>query len=59
VSPKDEKALLEKLDYMIDHFSEFDTEKIKTIAKQYSYDFVGKEVVSIYEKALSKKILSK
>lgn len=59
VSPKDEKALLEKLDYMIDHFSEFDTEKIKTIAKQYSYDFVGKEVVSIYEKALSKRILSK
>lgn len=44
-----EEELLEKMDYLLDHFQNYDSEMIKKNAEnKFSYDSVGKQIVDIY-----------
>jgi glycosyltransferase involved in cell wall biosynthesis len=53
VEPRDELALLEKMNFLLDHFQEFDSIKIKKIAKEkFSYKSVGKTLNDIYNQAI-------
>lgn len=54
VKPGDEKALCEKMSWMIDHRVEFDSELIRQRARRYSYGEVGDFLVSVYREAVSK-----
>lgn len=51
----DEEAFTNAMDFMLDNYQSFNTEKIKEIGKVFSYDEVGKKIVSIYSSALEKK----
>lgn len=55
VPTKDENALLEKMDYMIDHFNRYDVNKIREKAMaRYAYEKVGKQIVGEYKKVLKR-----
>ena len=46
----DENALLEKMNYLLDHFEDYDLNRIKTEAKEkYSYESLGKKLNEIYK----------
>lgn len=50
---KDEKALFTALDYMLDHYKEYNSVEIKQKAEQkYSYRSVGRKLFSIYSTVL-------
>lgn len=49
-----EELLKEKIIWMLDHYQEYDNSTIQKKGLRYSYDAVGKELVDIYSKALSK-----
>ena len=50
---KDEKALFTALDYMLDHYKEYNSVEIKQKAEQkYSYHSVGMKLFSIYSTIL-------
>ena len=46
---RDEKALAESICYMLDHHEDYDNEHIRSCGKQYSYDVVGKQLLSVYD----------
>lgn len=49
----DEQALFNAIDYMLDHYSEYNSEKIRNKAlERYSYKSVGKEMMNIYQEIL-------
>jgi glycosyltransferase involved in cell wall biosynthesis len=49
----DEIALLEKMDYLLDHYQNYDSEKIKNEAMyKFSYHSVGKLIVDIYSNSI-------
>jgi len=50
---KDEKALKEKMNLMLDSFQHYDSKKIREKAKKFSYAIVGKELETIYAQALN------
>ena len=53
IQAKDETALLEKLDYLLDHLDNYDPKEIRSIAtKKYSYESVAQQFLKIYEKVL-------
>lgn len=54
VPARDEQQLKEKIIWMLDHYQEYDNNTIRQQGLQYSYDAVGKELIDIYSKALSK-----
>ncbi len=50
----DEVALLEKMNYLLDHFSEYNSDKIKADAEaRFSYKNIGNELFTIYSKILN------
>ncbi len=50
---KDEEALLESINYMLDNYAKYDTESmIKDAKLKYSYANVGKNIYNIYLEAL-------
>lgn len=50
VEAGDENALIEKLNYMLDNFQNYNSEKIKDEAKlKFSYENVGSKIVEIYK----------
>ncbi len=54
ISAKDEKALCTKMEYMIDNYNEYDTVNIrKNAVEKCSYDKVGKQYFTIYQKVLN------
>ncbi len=53
VEPRDEKALKKEMAWMIDHAKDFDKETIRLHGRDYSYEAVGKHLISIYKQALS------
>jgi len=48
----DEKQLVDQIDWMLDHFLEFDATKIREAGHQYSYDAVGENLMAIYRATL-------
>ena len=49
----DETALFEAIDYMLDHYKEYDKEQLMEMARnKYSYQSVGNELISIYKNIL-------
>ncbi len=53
VEPRDEKALQTQMAWIIDHAQDFDKETIRQHGRDYSYEAVGKHLISIYKQALS------
>lgn len=55
IKAKDEEALLNSIDWMIDNYKKYNSEKIAEEAYQkYSYEHVGKELTDIYTQILRK-----
>jgi glycosyltransferase involved in cell wall biosynthesis len=55
VPAKDEAGLLKSLNYMLDNFQQYDSEKIKQEAREkYTYSKVGKELADIYSQILKR-----
>ena len=53
IPAKDEKKLIEKLGYMVDHYQNYNSKKIKQVAEEkFSYKNVGYIIYGIYTKAL-------
>jgi len=53
IEAKDEDALFEKLDYLLDHLKNFKAKEIaKTAAEKYSYKSVANQFYNIYQKIL-------
>lgn len=52
VNAGDEVALLDTLDWMIDHYTGYDADAIRERAKKYRYDNIGQDFCNIYKKAL-------
>lgn len=53
--PADDAALANAIDYMLDHYQEYDRDQIRNHGAQYRYDLVGKQLVKIYN-AVAKRI---
>jgi len=50
---QDEIALLDKINYMLDNFQSFDSNKIRTeIRNKFSYEKIGKQITNIYKNIL-------
>ncbi|NJD77605.1 MAG: glycosyltransferase family 4 protein [Candidatus Methanoperedens sp.] len=57
ISPKDPVALGKAIEYMLDHFQDYNAESISSYTKEkFSYDAVGKTMEDIYSGILSGKI---
>lgn len=55
IPARDEKMLLESLNFMLDHFQDYDAEKLsKEAVEKFSMKNVGKTIVEQYEKILGK-----
>jgi len=53
VPPKDTEALVDAIDYMLDHYQEYSSEKILGYAKEnFSYEVVGKKLDDIYRRIM-------
>ena len=50
----DEKALVEALNFMIDHYQDFDVESIREVGQQYTCECIGKQLFNVYENAMDK-----
>lgn len=56
--PKDEAQLIEKLSFMLDHYSDFHTDLIRNEAIQrYSPDIIGNQFFSLYQNILNNEII--
>lgn len=44
----DDDALLHAMDYMLDHYEEYDRDKIRQYGKKYSFETVGGQLMKIY-----------
>ena len=49
VPPRNDRALTEAMEHMLDHHSEYDRAAIRQAGKKYSYEAVGKQLKEIYE----------
>ena len=54
VPPRNDRALTEAMEHMLDHHSEYDRAAIRQAGKKYSYEAVGKQLVSIYEQCITR-----
>lgn len=55
ISPKDEKALIEALDYMLSHLHDYSKEQLHAYAdEKFSYQSVGKRFTEIYNSIIQK-----
>ena len=54
ITPKDEAALSQAMEYMLDHFHEYNSENMRNyVEENYSYDEVGMRFHELYKEALS------
>jgi len=57
IEAKNEKAFVESLNYMLDHYMDYDQDKLKISAKaKYSYQSVGKQLANIYHLILREQV---
>lgn len=55
ISPRDEEALAESISYMLDHYVDYKTDEIQSVAKsKFSMEAVGKEIYDQYLIALKR-----
>ena len=54
VPPRNDQALTEAMEHMLDHHSEYDQAAIRQAGKKYSYEAVGKQLVSVYEQCITR-----
>jgi len=55
VNISDSKNLAEKLDKMLDNYSQFDAQEMReSVCAKFSYEAVGKKILKLYDQALSK-----
>jgi len=53
VPPKDIEALTNAINYMLDHYRDYSSEKISQYAKKnFSYKVIGKKIDDIYRKII-------
>lgn len=52
VPPNDDAALTEAIDYMLDHYQDYDADKIRPYGEKYSAERVGNKLMKIYEEVL-------
>lgn len=53
VPPRDIEALTNAIEYMLDHYQDYSSEKISKYAKEnFSYEVVGKKIDEIYRRAI-------
>jgi len=53
VPPKDQESLINAINYMLDHYQEYSSEKISRYAKEnFNYEVVGKKIDEIYRRAI-------
>ena len=52
VPTRDEKALAEAMDEMLDNLDKYDSEKIRLQGEQYNFETVGKHFKAVYESVL-------
>ena len=57
VSAGDEKGLEQALSKMLDHHSDYDRKVIRRYGKQYSFETVGKQLVTIYQSIINAPVL--
>jgi glycosyltransferase involved in cell wall biosynthesis len=56
ISVKNKEKLLEKMNYLLDHFQDYDSEAIKKDAKnKFSYSHIGAQLTNIYTNSISKR----
>ncbi len=55
INPGDETALEQAINFMLDNFSKYDMEQIRSLGHQFSFEAVGKHLLSVYERALNEK----
>ena len=48
VVPNDDMALADAIEYMLDHYQEYDQDKIRQYGEKYSFEKVGKKLLEIY-----------
>jgi len=54
IAPGDEVSLFEKMNYLLDHFEDYDENSIKQVAKEkFSYESVGKKLYEKYKQAIA------
>jgi glycosyltransferase involved in cell wall biosynthesis len=53
VPVRDEEALVEAIDKMLDTYSLYDREYIRQRGRQFSFDTVGRQLVGLYKQAIS------
>jgi len=54
IEPQDEHALLEKMNYLLDHFQNYDSKTIQVSVKnRCCYESVGMKIMEIYKKVLN------
>lgn len=55
VDVEDETAFASAINYMLDHYKEYDRKKMQDQARKYSYDIVGRKLMNIYTKVIAKR----
>ena len=53
IAPKKDQELLEAMQYMCNHYREFDRDIIRHAGRAYSFEAVGKQLKEIYDEALN------
>lgn len=54
IPARDEKVLVEKIDFMLNHFQDFDGQTIQNEAsRKFSYERIGNDIESIYKRILN------
>ena len=54
VPPQNDQALAEAMGHMLDHHNEYNRAAIRQAGKKYSYEAVGKQLVSVYEQCITR-----
>ena len=54
VPPQNDQAMAEAMGHMLDHHNEYNRAAIRQAGKKYSYEAVGKQLVSVYEQCITR-----
>ncbi|MGB9642956.1 MAG: glycosyltransferase, partial [Candidatus Ratteibacteria bacterium] len=55
VPPRNAKALADAIEYILDHYQQYSSNKIAQYAKYFSHEAIGKKIDSIYKRVLCTK----
>ena len=49
-----EAALTKEMNWMLEHFQEYDSERIQQSATRFTYNEVGRQIMSIYQETIKR-----